>query len=454
MAGITGKGALSFKKQSVKESLLPALGFKKTVFMHEATAGQTQIDLGSLTTPAEAVANGFVQPNLSDLLATSLLEWKENLVLKSSLYGDLQQFLAYKVLGASRIKLLYAAEEGEIITGVIDPNPRTGLTIVDAQPIVSTGTLLAGAVDFNVGQAFQVGMNPSAQHGALMIMVDGQLVYRNTGNQPAGPGVVGDYQEVHAGEGLGLIIRFNASDVVDRNISALSIGALAERPNAAQLALVESLAGQVDRMVATLAAVAGIPETDLQTLGPNNVDLKAFGDRVLAMEAAMQAPGAVRGMAYVERSDTTQFTTAVGIPSDDTIPQSNEGELLLTVSYTPRKAGNTLLIEAQLFGSEDPSSNFSDELVAAVFIGSDADAVAAAGVFASNPTDAQQSTDGVYLQKKVVAPGGPMTFHLRGALNGLAQVWNLNTLYTNGTGDIYNLGGRFTTWLKVTEIEA
>jgi len=285
MSGITGKNtSTAFRKKDVAESRLLSIGFKKIRFMHKAAAGDTLIQLASLTTPTEATANGFVQPSVSDLLKTDIYEFQENVELRSSLRGPLDQFLAYRITGPSTIKLLFEAEENEIFTGLIDLSARTGNTLVDAEPLVSTGSLAAGDTDYNVGTPFKVGMFPNAQHGAVMVFLDNQPVYRNSGNNPPGPGVDGEYYEVHAGGGLGTIIRFNTPDLVnDRNVSVISIGSLVERPNGSQLALVEALQGQVTTLREYVQALVG-EEVTVPVSAPTNVDLKAFGDDVFTLK--------------------------------------------------------------------------------------------------------------------------------------------------------------------------
>jgi hypothetical protein len=278
----TGKTSSYIRKTSVKESLVPNVGFKKTRFLHEASMGDTLIQLSSLVTPSDAV--GYSAPNISELTSTNLLAWKSNLTLTSSLRGPLMQNLAYVVNGSSVIKLLFEAEEGEVFEGVIDHNVRTGLTMVDAKPLVASGVLLAGQTDFNVGEAFQVGMYPAAKRGVVQVVIDGQVMDRTDGNAPFGPGVSGDYYEVHTGNGLGQIIRVVADLTNDRNITVTSIGALVEKPNDSVMQAIETVQGQIDAMVPTLAALAGEPETNYQS-APNNQDLKTFGDRVLQAEA-------------------------------------------------------------------------------------------------------------------------------------------------------------------------
>lgn len=50
--------------------------------------------------------------------------------------------------------------------------------------------------------------------------------------------------------------------------------------------MIERLQGQIDQMVPVLAAAAGVPESTFQT-GPNDVDLKQFGDKVLGYDATI-----------------------------------------------------------------------------------------------------------------------------------------------------------------------
>jgi hypothetical protein len=283
MSALTGKGQKAIKKLEVRESRIPAIGFNKIRFLHKMTAGATSISLTSLTAPSLSEAPNYSAPNVSQLTAVNLAQFPDNLELVSSVRGRLMRNMAFDIAGASTITLLFEAEENEIIEGKIDPVAITGNTIVDAKPIVATGTLTAGTTDFNVGEPFEVGKFPLTQHGSVLVFVDNQLMLRNTGNQAPGVGVEGDYYEVHAGAGLGTIIRLNTPDLInDRNVSVISVAALAERPNGSMMAFIESVNGKVDSLIPTVAALAEVDESTFG--GVSNVDLKAFGDRVLTSE--------------------------------------------------------------------------------------------------------------------------------------------------------------------------
>lgn len=319
MSGAIGKGATSLKKDTDQPSLIPQVGFKSLRFMHSATAGDKTIDLQALTTPTAATANGFVQPSASDLAATNIFEFKNNLELKSSL-RTMTQFIDYVITGAQTIALTVEAQEGEIFTGVITAAPRTGSTLVDASATPITGTLAAGTTDFSSGP-YEVGKNAGAQHGSHMIYADGQLMYRNFGNQPDGEG---DYYE------LAGIIRFNNTDPNDRDISMIPIGAIVEQPDGSQIAAVEAVNSKIDAVIPTVAALAGVPESDFG-ITPTNADLKAFGDGQLQntqnIDLAESRLDTLEAEGLVVEADDSAFTLIGGT--------TNQFQDLASIVLTP-----------------------------------------------------------------------------------------------------------------------
>jgi len=85
------------------------------------------------------------------------------------------------------------------------------------------------------------------------------------------------------------------------------------------------------------------------------------------------APGLIVQTAYASTSAVATGTTT--LPFDDTIPQSTEGDQVMTVSLTPKSSTNRLRVFVTLNGSNSTSSAI---LSAAVFQDSTANAVAAA----------------------------------------------------------------------------
>ena len=275
---VIGKGTNSFKKKDVAEQKSIALGFKKIRFAHKSTLGDATINLAALVTPTEMSSNGFTNPTSAEISRSQIQLFRNNLKLVSSLRGLLVDQLSYVVSSGTTITFLdFTAEDGEIFQGWMDEAPTTSLSVVDGKSIVASGILAAGVTDFNIGTPIPLNQNPSQQIGAVMVFADRGLNYRKVGNITSGDG---DYIEVPVAGGLGSVIRFNAS-ASDRFITVMSNGVVAERPDGSQTAFLERVQGQIDAMIPTLAAVAGVPTTTFQT-APNNVDLKQFGDTVAA----------------------------------------------------------------------------------------------------------------------------------------------------------------------------
>lgn len=270
----TGKGTKSIRKSQLGRDIIPSVGFLNTVAKHKATVGQTVINLGSLTTPTEATALGFVQPSGATLAAMDLSRYKNNVKVSSTVRGLMDNPLDYRVTGQQQITLQVGAFENEIFTITIESQPRVGTNLVAAQPKVQSYTLLAGNRDIPVGP-FTVNRNPGEDVGECMVIIDRVMMYRNTDNSAPGDGVEGDYQELTG------IIRMNTADLTnDRRVTLVWVGALVDNPQDSQLALIQTLASQIDILVPTVAALAGVPESTFQS-APNDVDLAAFGAEVI-----------------------------------------------------------------------------------------------------------------------------------------------------------------------------
>lgn len=282
---LTGNGSLSLKKKDIVNQKVPATGFKKTVFAHKASAGQTGIDLTLLTAPTELTSLGFSQPSGGELTNANLLFFRNNLKLVSSVRGQLVDFLSYTVSGSTRITFQgFTSLEGEIFIGYIDYNAVTSSTVVDASPIIATGTLAASSTDFAVGTPFKVNQFATQQVGAVTVFLDGVQQYRNSGNSSSV--LDGNYYEVDNGAGLGTIIRFNVTSLSARSVAVTSNGLMFERPSGSMMAAIESIQGQVNNMGTYVAALAGLALATVLGGAPTYQDLSAFGDRVLALESS------------------------------------------------------------------------------------------------------------------------------------------------------------------------
>ena len=318
------KAVKSIRKTDLVSQKTPFVAFKAFSFAHEATAGQTVISLSALTVPTSYASRGFVQPSASDLSAANLLLYRRNLRLQSTLRGVLMEYDAYDVTGSMTIRLNFPAEAGEIFIGVISDVSKTGVQVIDGQSLVSTGVLGANASDYVVGQSFALNKYSTKQVGDVLVFLDGQLMYRNVGNATASVSADGNYQEIDAGSGLSNTIRFNIVDPVNaRPITVLSNGMLAERPEGSLRAEIETLAGQNDSIIETLAVVAGVPTTNFRS-APNSVDLQTFGQRLITMES---------NRARIDLANTwTAYQPLLGRTDGLAIPAGIVGEKITWVS--------------------------------------------------------------------------------------------------------------------------
>ena len=258
----------------------------KLVFAHEAVGGEALIDVNTLITPPAMAGNGFSQPTTLELQNAKMFFNRKCLTVVSSSKGLLQDYVSYRVTSSNTITFEgFTADPGEIFLCTLNTQEATSsFQQVDAAPIACTGTVLAGNQDINVGTPFEINKYPTQQIGVVSVYVDGVIQFRNVGNATANPAADGDYEEVDAGGGLGTIIRLNDTTGFDRVVHVVSNGAIINAPDDSRDAVLETLAGQIDNMVPVLADAAGVPEASLQG-APNNVNLKAFGDRVFKLES-------------------------------------------------------------------------------------------------------------------------------------------------------------------------
>ena len=309
---IAGKQGIHFSKKDLQDQRVPAIAFKNVKFAHEASAGDTTIDILNLNTPNSGMPPSFTQPNASDLSQLNLQLLRNNLRLVSSLNNYLE-FDSYSITSPTTITLGYTAAEGETFVGIIESTPRTGLQVIDNDPVVVTGVLAAGATEILVGKPFDLNKYPSTQMGAVLVYLDGQLLRRNVSNTQSSSGD-GDYYEVTSTGTTTNTLEINDSSTSDRTYIVVSNGLAGAAPSDSFLAQLQNLAGQIDQMIPTLAALAGVPTSTFQ-VAPSDIDLLNFGSRVTQAEAdivnlqATQRKMQVKTSAGASGSATTTLIT-------------------------------------------------------------------------------------------------------------------------------------------------
>jgi len=155
--------------------------------------------------------------------------------------------------------------------------------------------------------------------------------------------------------------------------------------------------------------------------------------------AASVAPGTVVQVAQTDYSAVATGTTI--IPADNTTPQITEGDQYMTISFTPKSATNTLIIEAVVYATSSVITN----IIAAVFKDSGADALAAGMQYMATATGSTRISIGC---KATAGSTSAQTWTVRagGAAAG--------TTTFNGLGGVSYLGTTAAkSYIRITEIK-
>lgn len=318
---VNGKKSIHYTKTSLATSKTIGTGFKTLKFWHEPTAGDTTIDLTSLTFPSSGAPAGAANPSATELADAKMLFNKDNFQLFSSLSGPLE-FDSYEITSNSVITLAEGTEEGEIFTGTFFNVPRSGLQALDGIPGVTTATLVAGSDEVVTSTSFALNTNSTKQIGSIMVLMDGQLLLRNVGNAAAAPGADGNYEEVGTGAN-GSSVKFNTTFGTDREITIIPTPQFLVAPNDTVLGLIEKVAGENNKIIPTVAALAGVPESTF-TSAPSSVDGANFGTRVIDLETYRTSSSAETlsgntGGVYRVLADTSGAAFTLTLPASPAV---------------------------------------------------------------------------------------------------------------------------------------
>lgn len=273
---VQGKNSLSYKKKSVKESNTPHVGVKTLTFGHEfLNAGETFIPFDSLNLPAAFAQSGLSNPSSQSLLAAQLQAFKQNVTVVSSARGIIQKS-EYLVKNSGIYFKNIESLANEVFEVEVADIMVSGNRVVDMRKIRIEGELLDSTTDFALGYSVDV------YSEEIIVFRDGLQMFRSDDNDDSG--TTGNYYYVNVDyNGRSSVIRFFEPAVDDEAIMIVSTGGIVDSPNVSTFQQIETLAGQIDNLVPTVAALAGVPETNFRS-APNNVDLQAFGQTVMFVE--------------------------------------------------------------------------------------------------------------------------------------------------------------------------
>ena len=175
------------------------------------------------------------------------------------------------------------------------------------------------------------------------------------------------------------------------------------------------------------------------------VGVRESGFNNPASVMAVLNQSAVYHLGFSEVVGAVALPNTIGIPADNTIPQSNEGTEIFTVTITPKRVGAYLCIEASALVAEETDTSNSSTL--ALFKDSDVNAVKSDSIFnAADSTPINQARL-LIKHRELVTSLTPITFKVRAGSDNGACV--LNEPSANGTD--YTLGNTISSWIQVTE---
>lgn len=272
---VQGKNTKSYKKKNVQPQNQPHTGFKNLVFGHQfASAGETVIPFNALVTPSDWPQAGLSNPSAQSLLASQLQIFKKNVTVTSSVRGLIQK--SEYIVNNNNIQFLNIESlANEVFEVEVSDIMVSGNIIVDMKTIRIQGELQDTETDFNMGYEFD------AINEEIIVFRDGIQMFRSDDNDSSG--ATGNYYYLDGGSGRASVIRFFEPSVGVEPVLVATTGGVVDSANISVFQQIEHLAGQLDAVIPTVAALAGVPESNFRS-GPNNVDLTQFGNLLLNLQ--------------------------------------------------------------------------------------------------------------------------------------------------------------------------
>lgn len=266
-----GKEGNTFVKQVEETRNLIKTGTKSVAFAHQSPGGETEINFNSLATPSGWALSGLGNPSGSYLQSLALTRFRKNFTITSSL-GYVLQKGSYTVFN-DRIEFRdYTSQPNEIFEVEVSDTLVGGVRSVNTRIIDVQGEFEADGTDILIGK--EVLIDPEQ----VIVFLNGIQIFKNQNNAEDNSG---NYFYLDPeNRGRSAIIRLNETATAGTAFRVISIGGVLDDPQLSSYVEIEQLQGQLDAIVPTVAALAGVPETDFQAV-PNNVHVQAFYRRMV-----------------------------------------------------------------------------------------------------------------------------------------------------------------------------
>lgn len=310
MKKITGQEDISYRAEDLADST--ELGTSALIFAHEASGGESSIDLTAITTPAVLSANGFTNPSPAEIAAARLLFYRKNLRLYSSVRGRMHDYDAYVVSTSTVISFVgFTLLPGEIIKGEVSETQRTGTVLADLREFRTTYFLPAGQTVVPLGVTYRVNANSAMQGSSVRVYQDGIRIVRNENNAAASPSANGNYHEIDTGSGYGNSIELNVPAGINGSVIDVDFGVFTTEGSVELFSSLERLAGICYGMASDLALATGNPVSNYMTASLSEIDRATYAATVLDHEARLDSAETIRNT-YQQVVSSTKVPVASG----------------------------------------------------------------------------------------------------------------------------------------------
>lgn len=274
----TGKENFTLEKQENGNERFPVVGVRGINFAHESPGGETNIPYNNLILPSDYASSGFSNPSYNFLAEQALNRFKGQVLITSSLGYPIQK--SEYVVGATSIEFKnYVTSPDEILEVSINGAISGGQVLGDIRTYKIPGEI-ADTLD-----EFDMGIEVNINNFMFLVHRDGEQMFQADNNDSSG--ATGNFYILDPdNDGMGSTIKFFDPAVGNEGIMVSSIGGVIDSPSVSTFQEIDYLAGQLDVVIPTVAALAGVPESNFRA-APNNVNIAAFNNRVTAIENAL-----------------------------------------------------------------------------------------------------------------------------------------------------------------------
>lgn len=267
------------------------------VFWHRCSSTDLMIDFANLTWAVGDISSYGVQnPPAWVIINSNLGSLKSYLKITTSANRNILPDYFDLYNSKMVFKNGFTPLEGEVFKFEV-LNANRPLNSLEAQPIYRTGLILANTNQFDFVD--EISVPTQEARCPIQVLVDDSPVY-----------MTGDWTFVPQSGDSSKSRKIQMVNTVDYDRQILVTGYCVYQPNGSVTQQVETIAGQLDKVITDLAQLTNKDITEYQVV-PNNIDLAAFGNTVSSI-----------------------LNASISVPVNHYIDASNNGAQVLTANVT------------------------------------------------------------------------------------------------------------------------